>query len=166
MAAPIAVIAKKAVEIFASTKKGRQFIGYTIGIVIFLLLLPVIVIFALFGWMAGDSGSLLDQNAIIEGLPSSYQEQFSKTDAACRQITDTFTEQGLSAQQIRVAQAIYMSCLVGKEIDNETFYTDLADCFKNISEDVTVFDNLTDTFGVEFAETDIKYFNELYGGQL
>lgn len=64
-----------------------------------------------------------------------------------------------------MAQAIYISCLVGKEIDNENFYIKIADCFKNTSKDITVFNNITDTFAIVFTETDIKYLNELYGGQ-
>ena len=52
----LAVIAKKAAELLASTKNGRKFIGYVIGIAIFIVLLPVIVLMGLFGGLSqGES---------------------------------------------------------------------------------------------------------------
>lgn len=162
MAVPVAAIAKKAAEILASNKNGRKFIGYTIGIVIFLLLLPVIVIFALFGWMSGDSTGLLNQSAIIGGLPSSYQQQFIEQDKALQKITDEFTKRGYAAQ-IRMAQAIYLSILSGKEKNDEAFYSKYADCFANATTEITVYDNIESAFGVVFSENDISDLNKIYG---
>ena len=53
-AVTIATVGKKALEVLASNKKGRKFLGYTVGIAIFILLIPVITLVGLFGWMAGD----------------------------------------------------------------------------------------------------------------
>ena len=50
-----AAVAKKAAAALASRKKGRSFLGYVIGIAAFILCLPILVVFALFGWLSGSS---------------------------------------------------------------------------------------------------------------
>jgi len=162
MAVPVAAIAKKAAEILAGSKNGRKFIGYTVGIVIFLLLLPVIVIFGMFGWMSGDGGMIIDQSQVIAAMPSEQQEEWRHQDEVLQSITDIFTEQGLVIQ-IRKAQAIYISALSGKEKDDEKFYSKYADCFAHATEETTVYDNIKSTFDVSFSEKDISDLNEIYG---
>ena len=54
-------VAQKILAALLGDKKGRRFLGYVVGIVLFIILLPVLVIVGLFGWMAGDGGaSLID----------------------------------------------------------------------------------------------------------
>lgn len=55
VAVQLAAIAKKALEILASNEKGRRFLGYAVGIAIFIILLPLIALVGLFGWMSGES---------------------------------------------------------------------------------------------------------------
>ena len=51
MSVTVGTVLKKVAEAVAASKKGRKAIGYTVGIAIFILLLPMIVIAGLFGWM-------------------------------------------------------------------------------------------------------------------
>ena len=44
MSVTVGTVLKKVAEAVAASKKGRKAIGYTVGIAIFLLLLPMIVI--------------------------------------------------------------------------------------------------------------------------
>ena len=48
--AVVAKVAKKVLAILAGDKNGRKFLGYVIGIVLFIVLLPVIAVYGLFGW--------------------------------------------------------------------------------------------------------------------
>ena len=52
--ATIAKIASKVLQILLGDKKGRKFLGYVVGIAIFIVLLPVLAVYGLFGWMATD----------------------------------------------------------------------------------------------------------------
>ena len=67
MSVAVGTVLKKVAETVASSKKGRKAIGYTVGIVIFLLLLPMIVVAGLFGWMS-RSDVEIDRDEIISGL--------------------------------------------------------------------------------------------------
>ena len=51
--ATLAAIGKKLLVALAGDKNGRKFLGYVIGIVLVIALLPVIAVYGLFGWMAG-----------------------------------------------------------------------------------------------------------------
>ena len=53
-AVTVATVAKKVVEVLASNKKGRKFLGYVIGISVFILCIPIIVVFCVFGWTSGN----------------------------------------------------------------------------------------------------------------
>ncbi len=67
-----AAAAKKVVAALASHKKGRRFLGYVIGITIFIICLPVLVVLALFGWLSGSSEADLSDpiaQTIRESLP-------------------------------------------------------------------------------------------------
>ena len=48
----LSAAAKKIAAALASDEKGRKTIWYAIGIAIFILLIPIIVVYCLFGWMA------------------------------------------------------------------------------------------------------------------
>ena len=79
MSVTVGTVLKKIAEAVAASKKGRKVIGYTVGIVIFLLLLPMIVITGLFGWM-GRSDVEIDRNEIISGLTPEQIEQIEGID--------------------------------------------------------------------------------------
>lgn len=159
-AVTVSVVAKKVVEVLASSKKGRKFLLYTVGIVLFIVLLPLIAIVGLFGFLAG--GDLpIDQQQIMEALPSEKQALIEGIDTTCADIHATFTERGLTEADANKAVAIYMACLIGKESD--TFLADLAECFEDVSDTVSVYDNIASAFSVEFTENDEELFNEQYG---
>lgn len=67
MSVAVGTVLKKVAEAVAASKKGRKAIGYTVGIAIFLLLLPMIVVTGLFGWM-GRNDVEIDRDEIISGL--------------------------------------------------------------------------------------------------
>ena len=77
MSFAVGTILKKVAEAVAASKKGRKAIGYTVGIVIFLLLLPMIVITGLFGWM-NRSDVEIDRDDIISGLTSEQIEEINE----------------------------------------------------------------------------------------
>ena len=77
MSVAVGTVLKQVVEAVAASKKGRKAIGYTVGIVIFLLLLPMIVITGLFGWMS-RSDVEIDRDDIISGLTSEQIEEINE----------------------------------------------------------------------------------------
>ena len=79
MSVTVGTVLKKIAEAVAASKKGRKDIGYMVGIVIFLLLLPMIVITGLFGWM-GRSDVEIDRDEIISGLTPEQIEQIEGID--------------------------------------------------------------------------------------
>lgn len=79
MSIAVGTALKKVAEAVASSKKGRKAIGYTIGITVFLLLLPMIVVAGLFGWM-GRSDVEIDRDEIISGLTPDEIKQIEDID--------------------------------------------------------------------------------------
>ena len=79
MSVAVRTVLKKVAEAVAASKKGRKAIGYTVGIVIFLLLLPMIVAAGLFGWMS-RSDVEIDRDEIISGLTPEQIEQIEGID--------------------------------------------------------------------------------------
>ena len=53
----LAAIGKKALLFLLGDKKGRKAVGYTVGIAVFLALLPLIIVMGLFHWLLGDGGA-------------------------------------------------------------------------------------------------------------
>lgn len=88
MSVAVGTVLKKVAEAVASSKKGRKAIGYTVGIAIFLLLLPMILVTGLFGWM-GRSDVEIDRDEIISGLTP---EQIEKIDEINFETTGEETE--------------------------------------------------------------------------
>ena len=79
MSVVVGTVLKKVAEAVASNKKCRKAIGYTVGIVIFLSLLPMIVVTGLFGWI-GRSDVEIDRDEIISGLTSEQIEEINEID--------------------------------------------------------------------------------------
>ena len=128
-AVTVSAIAKKVVELLAANEKGQKFLGYVLGIAVFLLILPVIVILGLFGWMQGDGNTVLS-NEIVSGLPEETVQELTQLDDVCKTIAVTFYSYGLSDDDIKKAQEIYLEYLVGYEVMPD-FYDTLARCFVN-----------------------------------
>ena len=79
MSIAVGTVLKKVAEAVAASKKGRKAIGYTVGIAIFLLLLPMIAITGLFGWMDRNDVEI-DRDEIISGLTPEQIEQIEGID--------------------------------------------------------------------------------------
>ena len=158
-------VVKVAQKIFAALlgdKKGRKFLGYVVGIVLFIILLPVIVILGLFGWMAGDGGaSLIDYDLIYSQMPSEYREMIEEYQEELEMIETTFIENGLTSEDISKAKTIYISCLTGKESE-EGFYQKYADCFINQTEEADFLTNIESAFSVTFTQEERDQLNNLY----
>lgn len=159
-AVTIGVVAKKAVEVLASSKKGRNFLLYTVGVVLFIVLLPLIAIVGLFGFLAG--GELpVDQQQIMANLPAEDRAVIERIDATGASILTTFAERGLTENDGKKAAAIYMACLLGK--DSGDVAADLAECFEDVSDTASVYDNVAAKFSVKFTAEEEKYFDDRYG---
>lgn len=153
----LSLVAKKAIAAFASNKKGRKFIGYVIGIALFLILLPLIIVLGLFGWMSGDGNDVnLDvPQDNIEQFTSIYTEQLI-------QIEKTFKDSGISENNLKKADYIFLYHLT-ERYEEKDFCKNYADCFINSSDKKSVYALITEKFGVTFTEEDIKNLDELYG---
>ncbi|HCA28207.1 MAG TPA: hypothetical protein DEP23_00775 [Ruminococcaceae bacterium] len=162
MAAPIAVAVKKALEVLASNKKGRKFLGYVIGITLFLIMLPFIVLYGLFGWMNGTDNSFMQTEQIMSALPAEQQEQLKGIDSTYQKIAEIFSEKELTENDAKKAQEIYVGLLIGKE-ENDNFYDDLVWCFQNATDESSLYDNLLNKFSVSFTEKEKQYLDEKYG---
>lgn len=86
----LAAIGKKALLFLLGDKKGRKTVGYTIGIAVFLALLPLIVVMGLFHWLLSDGGAEIreqvgkeTESAYTESVEQ-YQEWEVLEDAARR----------------------------------------------------------------------------------
>lgn len=161
MAAPVAAIVKKAVEVLASSKKGRKFIGYIVGIAIFLLLLPMIVIYGLFGWMSGSDGISINDSQVMSALTPEQQEEWQRQNQVMQRIAEEFTERNLMSQ-IRFAQALYYFKLNDTERGDDEFCSKLADCFESAGTNAEICSRIQETFDVSFTEQDIAELNEIF----
>lgn len=162
MSVTVATVAKKVVEVLASSKKGLKFLGYVVGIALFVVLLPVLMLYGLFGWMAGDAGTIIDRNAVIAQLSPKQQANLNTIDSTCDTIVSTFKLKELPVEDQRKASSIYMEKLVGLETQ-ENFFSDLADCFLNVSETKSVYMLISEKFLVVFTEDEIANYDEMYG---
>lgn len=75
----LAAIGKKVLLLLLGDKKGRKTVGYTIGIAVFLALLPLIVVMGLFHWLLGDGGAEMREQVGKE-IASSYTETVEITE--------------------------------------------------------------------------------------
>lgn len=117
-------------QVLVGDKNGRKFLGYVIGIALFIVLLPVIAIYGLFGWMgAGDVAEIVGYDAIYENLPTEVREQIDENEVQLHLIDSVFAENGLTEQDASQAKLIYLSYLTDR-YSEENFYQRLADCFE------------------------------------
>lgn len=164
VSATVMAVLKKVLAFLLGDKKGRKFLGYTIGIVLFIALLPVIAIYGLFGWMsAGDAAGIIGYDAVYEKLPTEIREQIDANSAQLDMIEIVFRENGLTDEDITKAKLIYLSSLTEKH-NEENFYERLAECFLTVSEETDLLTNISSAFGVDFTEADRQQFNNYFGG--
>ena len=162
--AVVGKIAKKVLAALAGDKKGRKFLCYVIGIALFIVLLPVIAVYGLFGWMAGGGATeIIDYNAVCEYIPVEQRSVMEQYESELAAIQTVFVENGLGARDISKAKTIYISCLTGKETE-EDFYQRYAECFILQSEEHSIWDNISSAFGISFSDDEKQQFNNLYGG--
>ena len=162
--AVVGKIAKKVLAALAGDKKGRKFLGYVIGIALFIVLLPVIAVYGLFGWMAGGGATeIIDYNAVCEYIPVEQRSVMEQYESELAAIQTVFVENGLGARDISKAKTIFISCLRGRE-NEENFYQRYADCFLAQSEETDLYQNLSSAFGVSFSDADKEQLEHLYGG--
>ena len=162
--AVVAKVVKKVLAILAGDKNGRKFLGYVAGIVLFIVLLPVIAVYGLFGWMAGGGATeIVSPDMVYSAMPAEYRERMEQYNAELSMIETTFAECGVSGTDTSLAKTIYISCLIGKERE-ENFYRTYADCFLNADEEHDPLQNISSAFGVTFTDADKERLKQLYGG--
>ena len=158
-AVTVAAVAKKVAAALASNKKGRKFLGYVVGIVIFILLIPIIMVYCIFGWMAGSAEMDIHSAAAgaVQGAvgESAYSESVDK-------IEKLFIEKDLPEGDIHKAQMMSISYLAGMS-EQENFYERLASCFTDTTKEKTVYMLLEKTFDIDISDKDIERMDSLYG---
>ena len=153
---------KKVLEVLASNEKGRKFLLYTVGITLFIVMLPLIVLFGMFAWMGGGSGPAVAPDQIIGALPSGAQQQVSNIQEIQTKLPETFYSNNLTDADIKKAEALFYGYLLTMEY-HEGLCQELADCFVNISDSVSVYDNIQETFGITITEDERIMFDNEYG---
>ena len=162
--AAVGKVTLKVLQFLVGDKKGRKFLGYVIGIALFIVLIPVIALYGLFGWMgAGDVADIVGYDAIYENLPSDIQDQLTENETQLQQIDTVFAENGLTDDEADQAKLIYLSYLTDR-YSEDNFYQTLADCFLTVSEESALLTNVSSAFGIEFSDADRDQFNEYFGG--
>lgn len=146
----------------AGNKNGRKIGGYVFGIALFILLVPIIAVYGLFGWMAGGAENLFTPEDIYAQVPQEYLERIEQNSYALERIAIVFEQKDISEKDRANAKMIYLSCLVGKESE-EKFYERYAECFINASTSEEIFLNISSAFDIEFPEEDNE---EIQGGKL
>ena len=120
VSATVMAVLKKVLAFLLGDKKGRKFLGYTIGIVLFIALLPVIAIYGLFGWMSGnDAAGIIGYDAVYEKLPTEIREQINANSAQLDMIEIVFCENGLTDEDITKAKLIYLKSTMRKTSMND-----------------------------------------------
>ena len=163
--AAVGKVALKVLQFLVGDKKGRKFLGYVIGIALFIVLLPVIAIYGLFGWMSGgEVAEIVGYDAVYQNLPTEIREQMEANEVQLQTIDTVFTENSLTNEDISKAKMIYLSYLTDR-YSEENFYQRLADCFLTVSEEADLLTNISSAFGIEFTDADRIQFNDYFGGE-
>ena len=148
--AAVGKVALKMLQFLVGDKKGRKFLGYVIGIALFIVLLPVIAIYGLFGWMSGgEVAEIVGYDAIYQNLPTEIREQIDENEIQLDAIETVFRENGLASGDISKAKLIYLSYLTDR-FSEGNFYQRLADCFLTVSQESDLLTNISSAFGIEF----------------
>ena len=155
----VATVAKKVVEVLASNKKGRKFLGYTVGIAIFVLCIPIIVVFCVFGWMSGTGNTVDFGPTVIDNLPGVNDASVSDNLST---IEEVFIEYGIPTGDIHKAQMMAITYLRDEETGPE-YYQKLVKCFTETTREKTVYDLVEEGFGVTITAEDREMLDGMYG---
>ncbi len=161
-AVTVGVIVKKVLSFLFSNEKGRRFLGYVIGIAVFVCIIPMIVLVGLFGWMSGG-GNIDIENAAAAEIQEKYAERYAKHSEALERISEKFTVFGIS-DKTGLAQTIYISSDLPNANTDESFYTAYVNCFLDVSDEKSLTDIITEIFGIQFSEKDKQNINRQNGG--
>lgn len=162
--AAVGKVALKVLSFLVGDKKGRKFLGYVIGIALFIVILPVIAVYGLFGWMAGgDASDLIGYDDVYQNLPTEIREQMDENEVQLQTIETVFTENGIESEDIAKAKLLYLSYLTDR-CEEEDFYQRYSDCFLAVSEEADLLTNISSAFGIEFTDADRQQYNEYFGG--
>ena len=132
-----------------------------IGIALFIVLLPLIAVYGLFGWMSGSTADMVNYDFLYSQLPTEQRELMEQHEEQIEQIAIVFESNGLSEKDISKVKTIYVSCLIGKESE-AGFYQAYADCFLNQTDGSDLLTNISSAFGVTFSDAERKQFENLY----
>ncbi len=160
----IAKVAAKILSVLLGDKKGRKFLGYVVGIVLFIVFIPIIAVYGLFGWMAGGGAEeIVQYKQVYQNLPAEIREQIESNDSQLATIETVFAENGISEDETKKAKLLYLSFLSDCSSE-ENFYQRYADCFLTQNEDSDLLTNISSAFGIEFTDADKQQYNEYFGG--
>ena len=99
--AAVGKVALKVLQFLVGDKKGRKFLGYVIGIALFIVLIPVIALYGLFGWMSGgEVAEIVGYDAVYQNLPTEIREQIDENELQLQTIETVFRENGLMSGDI------------------------------------------------------------------
>ena len=150
MAGPaVATIAKAAASILTDKKLRKIAGGIILGIII-IIIAPITI---LLGVM--DTGQSIDWNSpemrqqIMDNMTEEEKTRLQRFADIMQNIEDEITAQGLLVEPIK-AQVIFLCTLIDRE-ETDTLYADFVSCFADNADNETVFQNLTDTFGVSLT---------------
>lgn len=140
MAAPAIVpILKKIAVAVVSDKRGRKALFYIIATIVIILLLPIIILQAIFSTPPEfDMGEV---NEIIASQEAIEETTLSEIDKQMR-------EAGFSDLKIEEAQSVYFLVLIDK-CDQDLFVERLVGCFKEEQTDAELIDAINTEFGTE-----------------
>ncbi len=163
ISATLIKVGKTILKILAGDKKGRKFLAYVVGIVIVIALLPLIAVYGIFSWMAGQPEKLIDYDMVYNLMPTEYQEKMTEYDSTLAEIDEVFSTKGIDEEDTLMAKSVFLTCLVD-HADEESFAEAYADCFLSVGENGDLLTVISDTFGVTFTDADRESFQNLYGG--
>ena len=140
MAAPAIVpILKKIAVAVVSDKRGRKALFYIIATIVIILLLPIIILQAIF-----STPPEFDMGEVNEIIAS--QEAIEETTLS--EIDKQMLEAGFSDLKIEEAQSVYFLVLIDK-CDQDLFVERLVGCFKEEQTDAELIDAINTEFGTE-----------------
>ena len=158
-AVTVATVAKKVAAALASNKKGRKFIGYVIGIAVFILCIPILVVYCVFGCISGSGEMDINSAAVnaVKDVPGvqAIQDASDKIEAS-------FSALGLTAEDIKKAQVISLYYFPGR-VDEKGFLDKLGSCFTETTAEKTVYTLINETFGIAITEDEMQELDRLYG---
>jgi len=149
MSAAMAAALKKLAVSAATDKNVAKTIGGIVLGAVFVMIIPILAIIAIF-----QGGAQLDFTALAAQAQS---EQLAYFESVMLAIEDEITAQGLRADPLR-AQVIFLCALQGRE-QEEGFYTIYIECFAG--EDT--YAAISESFGATFTDDDIAKIEQLIG---